>query len=145
MIRAIVFGLCSLIIPAGYNNDPYFYQCPNQSLSTTSTREAEGTPAEKVVVRCGEDDEDEATGGPGGDGGEARGSISNSPSKRQTLFDDVESEAFSGMVQFSGWRKGFQKDWQWNALFCAGNFATKLGSFFPRSSFRPRPIFHDRE
>ena len=101
MIRAIVFGLCSLIIPAGYNNDPYFYQCPNQSLSTASTKEAEGTAAERVVVRCGEDED----GGRGGDGdgvgggagkGEERGSISNSPSKRQTLFDDVESEAFSG-------------------------------------------------
>ena len=32
-IRSVVFGLCSLLIPAGYNNDAYFFQLPNQPLS----------------------------------------------------------------------------------------------------------------
>ena len=26
LIRSIVFGLCSLLIPAGYSNDSYYYQ-----------------------------------------------------------------------------------------------------------------------
>jgi len=31
-----VFGLSSTLIPAGYNNDEYFYQCPHQSLWSNS-------------------------------------------------------------------------------------------------------------
>ena len=30
--RSVVFGFSSTLIPAGYNNDEYFYQCPNQPL-----------------------------------------------------------------------------------------------------------------
>jgi MFS-type transporter involved in bile tolerance (Atg22 family) len=32
MIRSVVFGLSSTLIPAGYNNDEYFYQKPHQPL-----------------------------------------------------------------------------------------------------------------
>lgn len=32
-IRSVVFGFSSTLIPVGYNNDPYFYQCPHQPLS----------------------------------------------------------------------------------------------------------------
>lgn len=31
----MVFGLCSFLIPAGYNNDSYLYQLPHQSLLTS--------------------------------------------------------------------------------------------------------------
>ena len=31
-----MFGLSSTLIPAGYNNDEYFYQCPHQSLWSNS-------------------------------------------------------------------------------------------------------------
>ena len=31
----MVFGLCSLLIPAGYSNDSFLYQLPNQSLLTS--------------------------------------------------------------------------------------------------------------
>ena len=38
-IRSIVFGICSILIPAGYSNDPYYYQSPHQPL--TNPKETE--------------------------------------------------------------------------------------------------------
>ena len=33
LVRSFLFGLSSTLIPAGYNNDEYFYQCPNQPIN----------------------------------------------------------------------------------------------------------------
>jgi len=33
LVRSLLFGLSSTLIPAGYNNDEYFYQCPNQPIN----------------------------------------------------------------------------------------------------------------
>ncbi len=50
IIRSLVFGLSSTLIPAGYNNDPYFYQCPHQPLwgNDPGTYTAEVFPNEGV-------------------------------------------------------------------------------------------------
>jgi len=37
-IRSIVFSLSSLLIPAGYTNDPEYYQLPNQNLLEDQTK-----------------------------------------------------------------------------------------------------------
>lgn len=34
-----MFGICSILIPAGYSNDPYYYQSPHQPL--TNPKETE--------------------------------------------------------------------------------------------------------
>ena len=41
-----MFGLSSTLIPAGYNNDEYFYQCPHQSLWSNSL-ENENLPTDR--------------------------------------------------------------------------------------------------
>ena len=33
IVRSLVFGFSSTLIPVGYNNDEYYYQKPNQPLS----------------------------------------------------------------------------------------------------------------
>ena len=33
--RSFIFGFSSTLIPAGYNNDEAYYQCPNQSIRDT--------------------------------------------------------------------------------------------------------------
>ena len=37
IIRSLVFGFSSTLIPAGYNNDDYYYQIPNQPLIDSNT------------------------------------------------------------------------------------------------------------
>ena len=45
IIRSLVFGFSSTLIPAGYNNDDYYYQIPNQPLIDSNTyQENEVTP-----------------------------------------------------------------------------------------------------
>ncbi len=61
LIRSLVFGLCSLIIPAGYANDPYYFQCPKQPLSSTAPQTEEQTDGggELYKVESGDDKEEE--------------------------------------------------------------------------------------
>lgn len=46
IVRSFLFGLSSTLIPAGYNNDKIFYQCPSQPFSdSVSTYTANPEPA----------------------------------------------------------------------------------------------------
>ncbi|TRY76978.1 hypothetical protein TCAL_12031 [Tigriopus californicus] len=54
LIRSIVFGLCSLLIPAGYNNIAYFYQCPDQALIVYSINPNEVQVEQRIVDRFGD-------------------------------------------------------------------------------------------
>lgn len=47
IIRSVVFGLCSLLIPVGYGNDPLYYQCPNQSIRQDPTDTKTDEPKEQ--------------------------------------------------------------------------------------------------
>ena len=35
-----MFGICSILIPAGYSNDPYYYQSPHQPLTNPKETES---------------------------------------------------------------------------------------------------------
>eukprot|EP00095_Tigriopus_kingsejongensis_P007483 maker-scaffold580_size130538-snap-gene-0.24 protein:Tk07483 transcript:maker-scaffold580_size130538-snap-gene-0.24-mRNA-1 annotation:"xk-related protein" len=78
LIRSVVFGLCSLLIPAGYNNIAYFYQCPDQALIVHSINPTECQVGQRIVERYGDD------------GSKSR------LARKNTLLDDVEAEAFPG-------------------------------------------------
>lgn len=77
-----MFGLCSLLIPAGYNNIAYFYQCPDQALIVYSINPNEPQVEQRIVDRYGEGD----------NGRQGMGKLQ----RKNTLLDDVEAEAFSG-------------------------------------------------
>ena len=52
-----MFGICSILIPAGYSNDPYYYQSPHQPL--TNPKETENAylgPAASSSAVSPEDD-----------------------------------------------------------------------------------------
>ena len=60
-----MFGICSILIPAGYSNDPYYYQSPHQPLTNPKETESaylgpaasssaavspEGDPSREVIA-----------------------------------------------------------------------------------------------
>ncbi len=50
-----MFSLCSLLLPAGYSNDDYFFQCPKQPLAALVSDDGE---LKKISVKVQDDRED---------------------------------------------------------------------------------------